>query len=64
MVPERSNAAAGRILQEFEVVERPAAAGEAGEGALPASLLLVAMRKLYVCVAEGEVFFVGKLFQT
>ncbi len=63
MVPERSNAAAGRVLQELEVVERPAAAGEAREGALPAGLALVAVRELDVRVVQGEVFGVGELLE-
>lgn len=63
MVPEGSDAPPGRVLQELEVVERAAAAGEAGEGAGPAGLLLVAVRELDVGVVQGEVVGVGELLE-
>lgn len=63
MVPEGSDAAAGRILQELEVVERAVPAGEAGEGAFPAGLALVAVRELDVGVVQREVFCVGELLE-
>lgn len=45
------------VLQELEVVESAAAAGEASQHVLPATLAFVAVGELHVCVFEGEGLF-------
>jgi hypothetical protein len=57
MVAEGGDAAAGVVLEEFEVEESAAALGEAGEDFLPAALGFVAVGELYVGVLEGELVF-------
>jgi hypothetical protein len=57
MVAEGGDAAAGVVLEEFEVEESAAALGEAGEDFFPTALGFVAVGKLYVGVFEGELVF-------
>lgn len=62
MVAESSHSAAGGVLQELKVVESTPTAGEACQHLLPASLLLVAMGKVYESVLERGVLL-GQLLQ-
>lgn len=62
VVAKGGDSAAAFVLQEFEVEEGSAAAGEAAEDALPAGLVLEDVQEGDVGVLEGEVF-VGKLLE-
>jgi hypothetical protein len=54
MVSERSYPSTSIIREEFEIEEGPTTPWEARQDFLPASLVLVAMRKLDVYVLEGD----------
>ena len=62
MVAKGGDAPARLVLEELEVVEGAAAAGEAGEDVLPAALLLVAVGKVDKGVLERELVL-GQLLQ-
>ena len=62
VVAECCYAAAGVVGEEFEVEERAAALGEAGEDIFPAGLAFVAVGELDVRMFEGEFVF-GELFE-
>ena len=62
MKPERSNAPAARIGQEFEIVECPPTTVESIEDGGPPGLLLVAMCELDVRMGQGISRF-GEFFE-
>lgn len=62
MVAKGGNAPARLVLQELEVIQHTAAAGEAGQDLFPAGLLLVAVGKVDHGVLERPVLL-GQLLQ-
>lgn len=54
MVSEGSYATTCVILQKFEVEKCSTTLGEATEDLFPSALILEAMRKLDMCVLEGD----------
>ena len=62
VVAKGGNTPTRLVMQELEVVEGAAAAGEAGKDLLPAALLLVAVGKVYHGVLERPVLL-GQLLQ-
>lgn len=57
MVAECSHSPTGAVLKKLEIIQSATSPRESGQGMFPATLLLVAMGKVYESVLERGVFF-------